>query len=389
VTSAADKQRELIEASVSAKVADARQYLAYSSPGPLPVDRAELFYLWDVYNNKYLDLCAADGAILVGHNHPKINGAVTDHVGHYHNTNATQGNHLHWPAISYAKALAETFDITLQVAFAADEYSAMREALRLACEHSGSGQFLTVGGDHLWLVTDYAARAHWIAPGKMIYKEDWEPYGALVISLMTVYAEPLDHYWVQCLIDGAQRAKVPVIVNEARTGYGRTGRMWAQQRWSLDADLTVLGGGGGGGFPFGAVLARPVFFDAPSALAPLSADTVVCQAGLAVLENLTPILLEHVDEAGHVLSEALDEVQLQFPDIFVRHWGEGLLRGMELRDELTAIRFASDCLAQGLIIGEPRGKVVVLSPILSINENELRRAVDVMASVFLAWTDDV
>ena len=41
-----------------------------------------------------------------------------------------------------------------------------------------------------------------------------------------------------------------VVIDETRTGFGRTGTLWAQEQWQVAADITVLGGAGGGGSLF-------------------------------------------------------------------------------------------------------------------------------------------
>lgn len=386
------KQRELIQRSLQSRIADARQYLAYSPHGPFCVNRAELHYLWDAYHNKYLDFYAADGLCAIGWNHPSINGAVADHIGHYHNTNPAQGLHLCWAVADYAKKLAQSIggeDRVVQVLFASDSHSALREATRLAC-HAVSGERpLIVQGEHLWLAEEYSDRAATIAPGKMLYGEDWLPYSALVLSVVNHHNEPLDRSWVQHLVENAQKTGTTVILDESRTGYGRLGVMWAHQAWKIVPDIIVLGGPGGGGFPFGAIVGHPDFFIPESRLAPASTDNVICQAGTAVLEAVDSFLLEHVTESWYVMREVLSELSRQFPKHILGVWGEGLLCGIVLEDDATALRFATECLAHGLIVGEPRGSVIPISPVLSIPEVELRRGVDVMALVLIGWDEDL
>lgn len=383
-------RRELIQRSLESKIADARQFLAYSPDGPFCVNHAELYSLWDAYHNKYLDFYAADGLCAVGYNHPRINGAVVDHVGHYHNTNPAQGLHLSWAVTEYAKKLAQSVggeDRVMQVLFASDSHSALREATRLACHAMSGKKPLIVQGEHLWLAEELGDRAATIAPGKMLYGEDWLPYGALVLSVVSHHNEPLDRSWVQALVDNAQKTGAAVIVDESRTGYGRLGTMWAHTLWSIVPDLTVLGGPGGGGFPFGAIVGHPDYFIPGTRLAPGSTDNVICQAGMAVLETVDSFVLEHVSESWHILREALSELSRQFPDFVRGVWGEGLLCGIVLTEPVAALRFATECLTQGLVVGEPRGSVIPISPVLTMPEMELRRGVDLMASVLIGWDD--
>jgi glutamate-1-semialdehyde 2,1-aminomutase len=53
-------------------VGEGRSYAPY----PLYIDRAEGGAMWDVDGNRYVDFHAAFGAILLGHNHPVVTGAI-------------------------------------------------------------------------------------------------------------------------------------------------------------------------------------------------------------------------------------------------------------------------------------------------------------------------
>ncbi len=94
-----------------------------------------------------------------------------------------------------------------------------------------------------------------------------------------------------------------MIIDETRTGYGLTGVLWAQQLYGIEADITVLGGAGGGCFPFGAVVAPSLYFDGCRPASRQAGNPVICAAGKATLDQLTPTLLEHVTDVGIVLGD--------------------------------------------------------------------------------------
>jgi 4-aminobutyrate aminotransferase-like enzyme len=92
-----------------------------------------------------------------------------------------------------------------------------------------------------------------------------------------------------------------LTLDEVKTGFGRTGRMFAAEEWDLRPDLMCLGKAlGGGVMPIGAVLSTEqvlgAFDDVPtgSTWAWLPAS---CAAALATIEALrAPDVLEHVRE---------------------------------------------------------------------------------------------
>jgi 4-aminobutyrate aminotransferase-like enzyme len=96
-----------------------------------------------------------------------------------------------------------------------------------------------------------------------------------------------------------------LILDESITGFGRTGRLFACERFGVRPDIMVLSKGLGGGFPLTAVCASPERW-AASALAQPSGTTtafggnpLACAAGLATLQVVTaPGFLEQVEAVG-------------------------------------------------------------------------------------------
>ena len=72
---------------------------------------------------------------------------------------------------------------------------------------------------------------------------------------------PVDATWARSVTEIVERYGVMSIVDESRTGYGRTGWLWVHQQCGIDPTITILGGAGGGGMPFGAVVAPRRVFD--------------------------------------------------------------------------------------------------------------------------------
>src|SRR5439155_23201390 len=83
-----------------------------------------------------------------------------------------------------------------------------------------------------------------------------------------------------------------LIFDEVQTGFGRTGRLWAGEHWSVTPDVCVLAKALGGGMPLGAFVGRAPVMASLSTDPPLSHVTtfgghpVCCAAGLAALEVL-------------------------------------------------------------------------------------------------------
>ena len=100
-----------------------------------------------------------------------------------------------------------------------------------------------------------------------------------------------------------------LILDEVQTGMGRTGTLWAYERYDLRPDVMTLAKGLGGGLPIGALVTTPEHADvfAPgdhgSTFAGNPLVSAAANAALDVLDD--PALLAHVDEMGALLTEGL------------------------------------------------------------------------------------
>jgi acetylornithine/succinyldiaminopimelate/putrescine aminotransferase len=183
-------------------------------------------------------------------------------------------------------------------------------------------------------------------------------------------------------------ARALLIFDEAITGLGRCGRLWAAEHWGVVPDLVVLAKALGGGLPLGA------FVGAPEVMATLSRDPPLahvttfgghplsCAAGLAALEVIVgERLWARAEERGTALRERLLRLVGGGPVVAVR--GLGLLLAVEFRAPEEARRFVSGCFARGLLAGWTLhdDRVVRLAPPLVLGEDETEHALGIMEEV--------
>lgn len=383
-----EASKDILRRLISDQATDHFTYLA-DAVGNFALGRADLYYVFDVYGNKYLDLSAGDGTMVIGHSHPEVASAVENHLQHHAHT-ARSGMHVSPKVSQYAKALSATFPkdpegAPQQVLFCASDIEARLHAVALARAVTGRRTIVSLAGQP----PPPSNVADVIVEGTAPDSDRLIDAAAVMCELINFDMSPVEQVWARMLTETAERAGAAVIIDETRTGYGRTGSMWAHEQWGIDPDITILGGAGGGGFPFGAVVSRADLFAAYAPVQRLfGASPVICQAGLITLGKLTPLLLEHVVDAGHLLTDSLTELRNQFPDLIAGHCGIGLAHGLILSTPEAATRFFQDVLAQGLLVRPPiHGRVIPITPPLVTPEGELRRAVDAMASVCLDWTE--
>src|SRR6266852_355007 len=100
-------------------------------------------------------------------------------------------------------------------------------------------------------------------------------------------------YYFKVLIDLCRKHGILFIADEVQSGFGRTGAMFASERYGIEPDLIVTAKSLGGGLPLAAVTGRAEIMDAPGPGGlggTFAGNPLSCAAALAVLD-----LFEHED----------------------------------------------------------------------------------------------
>jgi len=194
---------------------------------------------------------------------------------------------------------------------------------------------------------------------------------------------PPDAFW-PALLDVCREFDMLLTVDEVKTGYGRTGHMFAVERWDVAPDLMALGKSMGGGvMPIGAVLGTEASmdFDDVSTGSTWSWLPAACAAALATLDvfEREPVL-ENVRALETTGLDGLRELESKYTAIGdVRAVGcfmaiefvkdrETKERDLELQE-----RVAHGCIQRGLLI-DPSTTSLNIQPSLTM-------PVDVMGTV--------
>ena len=172
------------------------------------------------------------------------------------------------------------------------------------------------------------------------------------------------------------------IVDEVQTGIGRTGTRYAYEQSDLKPDIMTLAKGLGGGFPIGAMLGTADLFDS---FGPGSHGTTFGGNPLAVAVAQT--VVDHVFD-----EEFLKEVRAKSDDLIQKLKeilpsdrfdirGQGLLIGIDCKEDVAPfIRQAEEA---GLLVVQAGSTVVRLLPPLTVTEQEIDQAIDILTSILL------
>lgn len=191
----------------------------------------------------------------------------------------------------------------------------------------------------------------------------------------------------------ADRLNALLIVDEVVTGFGRTGRWFASERWSLRPDLLITAKGITSGYaPLGAVLVAervwapyfsgdhaPVFQHGLTYSGHATA-AAIAHANLDILEREE--LIDRAARLEGVLIDALAPLG-SHPAVREIRTGGGLLAGVVLEPDVDAAALVRRTLERGVIVRALRNGVLQISPPFVITDDEvgiiastLRKALD-------------
>ena len=169
-----------------------------------------------------------------------------------------------------------------------------------------------------------------------------------------------------------------LLFDEVQTGMGRTGELFAHQRFGVAPDVMALAKGLGGGFPIGACL---VTAEAASGMTPGShgstfgGNPLAVAAANAVLDvMLEPDFLPRVQSIALLAKQKLASVVDRYPQVLGQVRGEGLLLG--LKAVVPAAELMAALRAEKMLSVAAGDNVVRLLPPLILSEAELAEAVE-------------
>lgn len=172
------------------------------------------------------------------------------------------------------------------------------------------------------------------------------------------------------------------IADEIQCGLGRTGRMFAFERFGLHPDVVLAAKSLAAGLPLAAIIASD---EVAQAMSPglhgttFGGGPVQCRLALKVLEILSrPGFLDRVREAGAYFRERLRGLGTRLPVIReVR--GEGLMLAAELAVPGKSV--VAQALAAGFLINCTQERVLRFLPPLTIEQSQIDEFISALTPI--------
>lgn len=365
-------------------------------------DHGDGVRLYDIEGKEYLDFVAGISVFAFGYNNKAYNDAVKDQVDKIIHTS---NYYYNVPAIEAAKKLKEASGMD-RVFFTNSGAEAIEGAIKtarkygylkdgrtdheiIAMNHSFHGR--TMGALSITGTPKYRAP---FEPGigniKFAEMNDYESVEKLVndktcaIIFETVQGEggiyPATQEFLTKIRKLCDEKDILLILDEIQCGMGRTGYMFAWQKYGIKPDVMTVAKALGCGVPVGAFVmtekagqnslaagdhgttygGNPLAAAAVSKVFDLFEETKLC---------------DHVKEAGEYLFEELEKIAKENDDI-IGHRGVGLIQGLEFSRPVAEI--INKALEKGLVLINAGTNIIRFVPPLIVEKRDIDEMISIL-----------
>ncbi len=311
-------------------------HVAQTSDAPLmlEVSRAEGVFLFGPSGEKYYDLISGISVSNVGHANPRVVKAVQDQASAYMHL-MVYGEFIQSPQVLLAAKLSSMLPQTLSsVYFVNSGSEAVEGAMKLSKRFTGRTEIIsfrnayhggTQGALSVMGVESQKRSFRPLLPDISILEfNSIADLARITNRTACVIIEPVqgeagirvaDGNFITELRRRCSEVGALLIFDEIQTGMGRTGKMFALERFGVTPDILLLAKALGGGMPLGAFISSQKIMNClmenPSLghITTFGGHPVSCAASLAAIDVLT----------GDRLPESVPEKEQIFRDILSKH----------------------------------------------------------------------
>jgi acetylornithine/N-succinyldiaminopimelate aminotransferase len=370
---------------------------------PLVLHRGKGCWVYDLAGKRYLDLLAGIGVNALGHAHPRIVKTIREQAGLLIHASNYYYNEFQGPL---AKRLAEISGLQRSF-FCNSGTEAMEGALKMIRSHGR--KIDPRKHEIISLENSFHGRSlgSLSVTGQPKYRQDFEPLlegvkfvprndvaaleQAVTANTAGIVIEwiqgeggiyPLDRAFAVRARELAHKHNALLVFDEIQCGVGRPGTYFSYQlaQPAILPDVMVAAKPLACGLPLGVIVSNE---KAAAAIGPgmhgttFGGGPLACRVALEFLDILGPLLPE-IHRLGSEFRIELTELARHHS--FIREVrGHGLMIGVEL--DIPGKQIVLDAMAEGLLINCTHDTVLRFLPPYIISDEEIDRAVSVLAQV--------
>jgi acetylornithine/LysW-gamma-L-lysine aminotransferase len=367
---------------------------------PVVLTRGKGALIWDINGKEYVDCTGSYGVALLGHSHPKIVEAIRKQAERLISCHAGFYNDMR---TEFLQKLVSITPKGLDKAFLSNSGAeAVECAIKLARKFSGKPEIIAMMGAFHGK-TMGALSATWDKK----YREPFQPLvpefkhvspdnlekvrEAITDKTAAVLVEPIrgeggvrvpPDGFLQGLREICDEKNVLLIFDEVQTGFGRTGKLFACEHWSVVPDVMCLAKPVAGGLPIGVTIAKENVMSSLKVgehSTTFSGSPLVCAAACAAIDVLLEEKLpERAASLGGYFRAKLEDMQTRYK-IIREFRGLGLMLGVELRfDVLNIILKAMD---RGVLMLDAGKNILRFLPPLVIEKQQIDKVASVLDDI--------
>ena len=368
------------------------------------LDRGEGVHLYDIEGKEYLDFCAGIAVFALGYQNKEYNDALKGQIDKLIHTS---NYYYNVPAIEAAKKLKKASGMD-RVFFTNSGAEAVEGAIKAARKYAylkdGSTDHEIIAMNHSFHGRTMGALA---VTGNPKYREAFEPLignirfadlndfdsvqrqvtdKTCAIIMETVQGEggmiPATEDFLKSVRALCDEKDILLILDEIQCGMGRTGYMYAWQKYGVKPDIMTTAKALGCGVPIGAFLMTEKVGQNSLAAGDhgttYGGNPLACAAADKVLELFEKnYIIEHVREVAPYLEQRLDELKDRH-DCIVERRGTGLMQG--LRFDRPVGDDIKRALEKGLVLINAGADIIRFVPPLIITKEDVDRMIDILDS---------
>ena len=368
------------------------------------LDKGDGVYLYDIEGKKYLDFCAGIAVFALGYHNKKYNDALKaqiDKVIH------TSNYYYNVPAIEAAKKIKKVSGMD-RVFFTNSGAEAVEGAIKAARKYAYLKDGTT---DHEIIAMEHSFHGRTMGAlsvtGNPKYREAFEPMignirfakmndfesvlanvtdKTCAILFETVQGEggiyPATEEFLKKVRTLCDEKDILLILDEIQCGMGRTGTMYAWQRYGVKPDIMTSAKALGCGVPVGAFMMTEKV--GQNSLTSGDHGTTyggnpLAAAGINVVLDLFEEnhIIENVNQVGAYLTEKLDELVQEY-DFITERRGIGLMQGLVFEKPVGEI--ITKALDKGLILINAGTNIIRFVPPLVITRENVDEMMEILES---------
>ncbi|MBE5841017.1 MAG: aspartate aminotransferase family protein [Butyrivibrio sp.] len=368
------------------------------------LDKGDGVYLYDLDGKKYLDFVAGIAVFAFGYNYKDYNDALKNQIDKLLHTS---NYYYNVPAIEAAKKLKEVSKMD-RVFFTNSGAEAVEGALKAARKYAylkdGKNDHEIIAMNHSFHGRTFGALS---VTGNPHYREAFEPMignikfadlndfesvlacaneKTCAIIMETVQGEggifPADKEFLTKVRKLCDEKDILLILDEIQCGMGRTGSMFAWQRYGIKPDIMTTAKALGCGVPVGAFLMTEKV-GANSLVAgdhgtTYGGNPFACAAINKVLDLFKQDnIIENVNEVAPYLEKRLDELVEKYDFILTRR-GVGLMQGLVFNRPVADV--INKALENGLILINAGAEIIRFVPPLVITKKNVDDMIEILDS---------